>query len=145
MHSLRKFARATQPITYPVQLMTGGGRGRGFHVIERIPWSDLSRLRARAEVWESLNCEYIRLASAYDNFYDYLGFLSPRMLEVTNALTAEIFRLRNLCRDLTDRLGRVRLSHVGGDSVGDLGRFLEQASKRDEQDRSSVHAILETS
>lgn len=143
-HSLGRFIRATQPILHPAQLVTGGGRGSGFHVVRYIPWSNILGLKTDPGAWRALNCEYIRLASAYDNFYDHLGFLSPRMLDVTNALTAETFRLRVRCRELTDLLERSRLYYAGYDAFGSFGRFLEEANKRAKHDRTSVRAILES-
>jgi hypothetical protein len=143
--SPRKFTKATiQPIRYPAQIVTGGGRARGFHVIGQISWTDVAKLKMNPQIWQALNCEYIRLGSAYDNFYDYLGYLSPRMQDVTNALTTEIFRLRAICRELMDQLDRSRLNHTGHDSLGSFGRFLEEANKRDKNDRGSVRAILES-
>jgi len=33
----------------------------------------------QTDVWNSLLCLYNRLGAAYDNFYEVLGFLSPKM------------------------------------------------------------------
>ena len=142
-HSLRKFTRTTEPIAYPAQLVTGGGRGSGFHVVRYLPWSSISSLRGEPEVWRAINCEYLRLASAYDLFYDNLGFLSPRALEITNLLKNEIFRLRNVCRELQERLGRVVLIRpYGGDLAGKFGRIIEEINRRDEEDRDSTFDMV---
>jgi len=75
---LRKFNSTMKRILYPVQIVTGGGRAKGFHVLEYVPWEALSGLRP-PEIWNSLLCLYARLGSAYDNFYRVLGFLSPEI------------------------------------------------------------------
>lgn len=67
-----------KPILYPVQIVTGGGRAKGFRVVKYLPWSTLPTLR-QTEVWNSLLCLYNRLGAAYDHFYRVLGFLSPKM------------------------------------------------------------------
>lgn len=77
-HPLRKFNPTMKPILYPVQVVTGGGRAKGFRVAKYLPWSTLPTLR-QTDVWTSLLCLYNRLAAAYDHFYQVLGFLSPKM------------------------------------------------------------------
>lgn len=77
-YPLKKFGPMMNPIQYPLQLVTGGGRAKGFRVLEYIPWSTLPSL-ARTEAWNSLLYLYNRLGAAYDLFYETLGFLSPRM------------------------------------------------------------------
>jgi len=67
-----------RPILYPVQIVTGGGRAKGFRVAKYLPWSTLPTLK-QTVVWDSLLCLYNRLATAYDEFYRVLGFLSPKM------------------------------------------------------------------
>jgi len=104
-HSLRRFVDNLEPITYPAQLVTGGGRASGFHVIQYLPWSTLTSPYRNPELWRAVNCEYIRLAGAYDQFYECLGFLSPQIRELLQTLNHEIFRLQTRCRDLEDRLG----------------------------------------
>jgi len=143
-YSPSRFIRnALQPIRYPAQTVTGGGRARGFHVVEYIPWSDITKLKDDPDIWRAVNCEYIRLASAYDNFYDHLHILSPRMIELIDSLNHEIFRLRALCRDLRDRLERLLLTCPhGGDSLGEFGRLLEEINKRSEQDRRSALDLI---
>jgi len=75
---LKKFKPAMNPILYPVQIVTGGGRAKGFKVLKYLPWSTLPKIR-QTEVWNSLLCLYERLGTAYDHFYEVLGFLSPKM------------------------------------------------------------------
>lgn len=67
-----------KPILYPVQIVTGGGRAKGFKVVKYLPWPILPTLK-HTDVWNSLLCLYNRLGAAYDNFYQVLGFLSPKM------------------------------------------------------------------
>ena len=67
-----------EPILYPVQIVTGGGRAKGFTVAKYLPWSTLPTLK-QTDVWNSLLCLYNRLGAAYDHFYQVLGFLSPKM------------------------------------------------------------------
>jgi hypothetical protein len=143
-HPLSRYTRRLEPVAYPAQLVTGGGYASGFHVVQYIPWSAISSLRDNPEVWRALNCEYVLLAAAYDRFYEKFGFLSPRMKKLLLVLNGQIFRLRELCRDLLDQLDRFRLNHAGYDSLGSFGRFLEEANKRDKHDRGSVRALLES-
>ena len=65
-------------IAYPLQIVTGGGRAKGFRVVEYLPWSRLKSF-ARTEAWNSILCLYNRLGAAYDLFYETLGFMSPKM------------------------------------------------------------------
>ena len=74
----KKFNPTMKPILYPVQIVTGGGRAKGFRVLKYLPWSTLPTLR-QTDVWNSLLCLYNRLGAAYDHFYHVLGFLSPKM------------------------------------------------------------------
>ena len=67
-----------KPILYPVQIVTGGGRAKGFKVVKYLPWSTLPTFKNK-DVWNSLLCLYNRLGAAYDRFYEVLGFLSPKM------------------------------------------------------------------
>ena len=125
-----------------MQMVCSGGRAKGFHVVQYVPWSELSRFIDNAQVWRALNCEYIRLASAYDNFHYYLHFLSPRMQAIIDGLTREIFRLRTLCRELQDKLDRSLLTHPRrDDAIGDFRRILEEAWNRDQQDRRTTLAL----
>jgi hypothetical protein len=73
-----KFNPSMKPILYPVQIVTGGGRAKGFHVEEYIPWEALPRLQQTA-IWPSLLCLYTRIASANDHFFEVLGYVSPKM------------------------------------------------------------------
>ena len=82
---LQKFRPAMKPILYPVQLVTGGGRAKGFKVAEYLPWSALPTLK-QAPVWNSLLYLYARLADGYDHFYQELGFLSPEMQKLIQQL-----------------------------------------------------------
>jgi len=77
-HLPRKFSQNPEPITYPVQLVTGGGRARGFNAVRYLPWSALPTLR-QTGIWTGLLCLYNRLGAAYDNFYEVLGLSSPKM------------------------------------------------------------------
>jgi hypothetical protein len=74
-----------KPILYPVQLVTGGGRAKGFRVEEYLPWSALPTLK-QTIAWNSLLSLYARLADAYDHFYQVLGFLSPEMQKLIKQL-----------------------------------------------------------
>jgi len=67
-----------EPILHPIQIVTGGGRAKGFTVAKYLPWSTLPTLR-QTDVWNSLLCLYNRLGAAYDHFYQVLGFLSPEI------------------------------------------------------------------
>lgn len=75
---LNKFNPTMEPILYPVQIVTGGGRAKGFRVVKYLPWSTLPKLR-QTDLWNSLLCLYNRLGAAYDRFYEVLGLLSPKM------------------------------------------------------------------
>jgi len=142
-YPLKKFTAALAPFAYPVQLVTGGGRAQGFHVVEYIPWSTLPRLKENPDLWRALNCEYIRLASAFDSFHTYLGFLSPGMREMIASLNAEIFGLRSNCRELQSQLDRLLLTYPRrSESIGEFGRVLEEISRRDEGDRRSAHDLI---
>lgn len=77
-YPLKKFKPVMQPIQYPAQIVTGGGRAKGFTVVKYLPWSTLPTLR-QTDLWNSLLCLYNRLGAAYDRFYQVLGFLSPKM------------------------------------------------------------------
>jgi len=141
--SPRRFIRnATAPVRFPGQIVTGGGRARGFHVIDYVPWSQIVKLKAQPDVWRALNCEYLRLSSAYDNFHHYLGFLSPSMSEVIDSLNGEILRLRTLCRELRDQRDRLVLMYPRGGASHEFGRILEEVNKRDEEDRRSVFELI---
>lgn len=74
-----------EPIDFPAQIVTGGGRAKGFKVAKYLPWSTLPALR-QTEVWNSLLCLYNRLGAAYDHFYEVLGFLSPKMKTILQEL-----------------------------------------------------------
>lgn len=144
-YSPRRFIRnPLEPIRFPAQTVTGGGRAKGFHVERYTPWSEVTSLKEQPEVWRALNCEYVRLSFAYDAFYDHLHFLSPRMLEIIDSLNNEIHRLRITCRDLQERLDRLLLTHRhGSDSIGrEFGRILEEITRRDEQDRSYILDLI---
>jgi len=75
---LKKFNPTLNPILYPVQVVTGGGRAKGFSTAKYLPWSTLPTFK-QTDVWNSLLCLYNRLGAAYDHFYQVLGFLSPKM------------------------------------------------------------------
>jgi hypothetical protein len=75
---LKKFDSPMKPIDYPVQIVTGGGRARGFKVEQYLQWATLPSLKQTA-AWKSILCLYDRLGAAYDNFYKVLGFLSPEI------------------------------------------------------------------
>ena len=77
-YTLKKFNPTIEPILYPVQIVTGGGRAKGFKVAKYLPWSTLPTFK-QTDVWNSLLCLYNRLGAAYDHFYQVLGFLSPKM------------------------------------------------------------------
>jgi hypothetical protein len=131
--------KSLKTIDYPIQMVCSAGRARGFRVIRYVPWSELSTFRDNLQVWRAINCEYMRLAYAYDNFHHYLHFVSPRMQSIIDDLNQEIFRLRTLCRELQDKLDRSLLAYPRrDDEVGDFRRILEEASNRDQQDRRAV-------
>lgn len=83
-YPLSKFTPKLQPILYPVQLVTGGGRAKGFKTVKYIPWTSLPTLTQTA-IWNNLLCLYTRLATAYDNFFKILGFTSPEMQRLLQA------------------------------------------------------------
>lgn len=72
-------------IVYPVQIVTGGGRAKGFRVAQYMPWPSLPTLKG-TNAWESILCLYDRLGAAYDNFYQVLGFLSPEIKALLEGL-----------------------------------------------------------
>jgi hypothetical protein len=87
-----------KPILYPLQLVTGGGRAKGFKVARYLPWSTLPTLK-QTYAWSSIVALYGRLASAYDNFYQTLGFLSPeiqRMLRELQRSYADVYGAKPL-------------------------------------------------
>jgi hypothetical protein len=73
------------PIAYPAQIVTGGGRAKGFTVEKYLPWSTLPTLK-QTDAWNSLLCLYDRLGAAYDHFYQVLGFLSPEVKKLLQEL-----------------------------------------------------------
>ena len=77
-YPLKKFKPDMKQIVYPVQIVTGGGRAKGFKVVEYLLWSILPSLK-ETDIWNSLLYLYNRLGAAYDQFYEVLGFLSPKM------------------------------------------------------------------
>jgi len=93
-YTLRKFTATLMPITHPAQLVTGGGRAKGFQVAERIAWADLRSLDPTSDLMHAINCEYWRLAQAFDNFHFHLGYLSPAMKDLIDSLREELFQLR---------------------------------------------------
>ena len=84
-YPLKKFTPTIKPIVYPVQIVTGGGRAKGFSVEKYLPWSTLPTLK-QTGAWNSLLCLYGRLGAAYDNFYQVLGFLSPEIRKIIQEL-----------------------------------------------------------
>jgi len=81
---LTKFHAEMKPIIYPIQIVTGGGRAKGFQTVKYIPWTSLPTLTQTA-IWNNLLCLYTRLAAAYDNFFKILGFTSPEMQKLLQA------------------------------------------------------------
>lgn len=81
----KKFCPTMKPIVYPVQIVSGGGRAKGFKVMKYLPWSTLATLQ-QTDAWVSVLCLYERLGSAYDRFYETLGFLSPQMKKLLQEL-----------------------------------------------------------
>jgi hypothetical protein len=81
----KKFNVTMKPILYPVQVVTGGGRAKGFKVDQYLPWSSLPTLRS-TDAWNSILCLYSRLGAAYDSFYQVLGFLSPEIKKLLQEL-----------------------------------------------------------
>jgi hypothetical protein len=84
-HTLQKFNASMKPILYPVQVVTGGGRAKGFRVEKYLPWSTLPALK-QTSAWNSLLCLYNRLGAAYDEYYVTLGFLSPEIKKLLQEL-----------------------------------------------------------
>ena len=84
-YPLKKFTPTIKPIIYPVQIVSGGGRAKGFSVEKYLPWSTLPTLK-QTNAWNSLLCLYERLGAAYDNFYHVLGFLSPEIGKIIQEL-----------------------------------------------------------
>jgi len=83
-----------KPITCPAQIVTGGGRSKGFTVEQYLSWTMLPTLR-RTDAWNSLLCLYDRLGAAYDHFYQVLGFLSPeirKLLQESQRSYADAYR-----------------------------------------------------
>jgi hypothetical protein len=93
-YPLKKFNPAMKPIAYPVQVVTGGGRARGFTVAKYLPWPILPTLK-QTDAWNSLLCLYNRLGAAYDHFYQVVGWLSPevkRLLQESQSSYVEAYR-----------------------------------------------------
>jgi hypothetical protein len=111
-------------------------------VLEYLPWSKIGDLKGDPEVWRALNCEYVRLSSAYDNFHHYLGFLSPSMSEVIASLNREIFRLRTLCQELRDQRDRLLLMYPRGGASHEFGRILEEVNRRDREERGCALELI---
>jgi hypothetical protein len=84
-HPTKKFGANIKPIDYPLQIVTGGGRAKGFRTEKYLPWSSLPHF-ANTKTWNSLLNLYSRLAAAYDHFYQELGFLSPGMQKLIKQL-----------------------------------------------------------
>ncbi len=84
-YPLTKFKPKMSAIVYPLQIVTGGGRAKGFKVEKYLPWSTLPKLR-QTNAWNSLLCLYNRLGAAYDQYYLTLGFLSPEIKKILQAL-----------------------------------------------------------
>jgi hypothetical protein len=84
-YPLKKFKPSMKPIHYPLQVVTGGGRAKGFKVLEYLPWASLPTL-TQTDIRTSLLCLYDRLGAAYDHFYETLGFMSPKMNALLQAL-----------------------------------------------------------
>jgi hypothetical protein len=84
-YSPKKFSPPMKPITFPVQIVTGGGRAKGFRVAEYLPWSMLPTLK-QTLAWNSVLSLYDRLGAAYDHFYQELGFLSPEISRILREL-----------------------------------------------------------
>jgi hypothetical protein len=79
------FTSPLNPVLYPAQIVTGGGRGSGFKALQYVPWSMLPTLK-QTSAWDSLLVLYDRLAASYDRFYGACGFLSPRMTALIEEL-----------------------------------------------------------
>jgi hypothetical protein len=142
-HSSQRFVRsAQQPIQYPLQVVSGGGRGSGFHVLRYIPWTELPNLERDSEAWRAINCEYLQLSSAYDNFHTSLGFLSPKIKSIIESLEEEIFRLKLLHKELLERYSRQSLLVHPNDKLGEFAGLLEKTQRRDAQDRFAATELL---
>lgn len=81
---LRKFKPNMKPITYPLQIVTGGGYAKGFRTVKYLPWSSLPSF-VGTKAWTNIICFYDRLSTVYDRFYETLGFLSPKMRTLLQA------------------------------------------------------------
>jgi hypothetical protein len=84
-YPMKKFASPKEPIAYPIQIVTGGGRAQGFRTLEYLPWSTLKTL-VQTDAGKSLANLYARLAASYDSFYETLGWHSPRMRALLKAM-----------------------------------------------------------
>jgi hypothetical protein len=140
----RRFIREPlEPILFPAQTVTDGGRAKRFRVERYTPWSEVAYLKEQPEVWRALNCECVRLSFAYDAFYEHLHFLSPRMLESMGFLNNENFRLRTLCKELRDPLDRLLVMRPHGvETDGKFGRILEEVNRRDREERRSALELI---
>jgi hypothetical protein len=119
-----------QPITYPVAIMSGGGRRKGFTVEQYLPWTSLPTLKLTG-AWNSLQCLYDRLGSAYDHFYEILGFLSPeikKLLQEGERSYAHAYR--------TDPLSEYAHAYTPTQSLQDI------AEPYDEADYSGAYVDL---
>lgn len=141
-HPLRRFTKNIEPIEHPLQLVTGGGRAKGFHVMRYIPWSELPTFRQNPEVWTAVNSEYLRLSFAYDRFYTTLGFLSPEVNSIIESLEKEVFRLRVLNKELLDQFSRQSLLVRHDDKLGEFSGLLEKAQRRDKEDHHTANSLL---
>lgn len=143
-HPLRKFTASLTPIAYPIQVVTGGGRAKGFKVARRIGWASLPSLDPSSDLMQAVNCEYSRLAEAYDNFHFYLGYLSPAMKALTDSLREEIFRLRARIEMLANRTDRLQLMSTieRSDEVGGIEEIIQRVQEREEQEADGRRELL---
>ena len=80
---LRKFNKS-KPIDYPAQIVSGGGRAKGFKVLKYMSWATLPTLR-HTDAFPSILNMYAKLGTAYDHFYEVFGFLSPQIRALLSA------------------------------------------------------------
>ncbi len=143
-YPLRKFTADLTPINYPVQVVCGGGYRRGFTVARRITWADLRSLDQTSDLMRAINCEYRRLAEAFDNFHFYLGYLSPAMKALVENMRQEIFRLQARMDVLTNRADRLQLMNMieRSDEFGRIEEIITRIQDREQRETKARRELL---
>lgn len=131
-YPLTKFKADMNTIEYPLARMTGGGRGKGFHVQEYLLWTTLPTLK-QTEAWSSLLHLYNRLAGAYDAYYLTCGFLSPEIKKLMQALQKP-YSYAYQTSPLTD----YPITYASTESSTDVAETYQESSYADTYARGAI-------